>query len=572
MQANPTFHPSPEQLAAYALGKLDDAEAAAVVEHLETCPACQQTVEESPSDTFLNALQAARPGAETMVPPELANHPRFRIVRELGRGGMGVVYLAEHRLMERQVAIKVLDRSLVDNPARLERCRREVRAASKLDHPNIVRAFDAERAGDLHLLIMEYIDGLSLAELVERRGPLAVAESSHYIRQAALALQHAYENGMVHRDLKPQNVMLLPENGLIKVLDFGLAKLGSERQAGKGLTAVNTVMGTPEYMAPEQANDAGQTDIRADIYSLGCTLYYLLAGRPPFVAPTPMQTILAHMKKDAAPLHAMRSDVSVELSSIVGKMVSKDPARRYPIPRDVAEALAPFGQPGQTAAKATTPLEWLRTPEWSAAVLEEGSRTPDSAPRGRKWQNRSLAALAVFLLLVMAILTIPLTSNKQPGKQKVAKLVRELGHMVAATKTCKRFFFPNADHQDLPAGRVSLDEFGEENGLIMAWCAKNSPQDVEPLRRVWILFVRHPGFVKRLAEGTRCIPVLGSSTAGLVGSSGGQGPLLAIGALFRGRLVLPPPDDLLLAIGEADDVYNRITKQFEEAQKRTRAR
>jgi eukaryotic-like serine/threonine-protein kinase len=143
---------------------------------------------------------------------------------------MGVVYLAEHRLMERQVAIKVINKSLVENPEALERFHREVRAAARLNHENIVRAYDAEQAGDLPLLVMEYVEGLNLAQVLERRGVLLVAESCHYTRQAAIALQHAFEKGMVHRDLKPQNLMLIPETGVVKVLDFGLARLASERQ------------------------------------------------------------------------------------------------------------------------------------------------------------------------------------------------------------------------------------------------------------------------------------------------------------------------------------------------------
>lgn len=351
MHAPPTTHPNREQLAAYGLGKLDDAETAAVFGHLETCETCRLTVEDTASDTFINALRAARPECESTLPSELANHPRFRLIRELGRGGMGVVYLAEHRLMERQVAIKVISKSLVENPKAVERFQREVRAAAKLDHANIVRAYDAEQAGDLHMLVMEYVEGLSLAQVLERRGPMLVADSCHYIRQAALALQHAHEQGMIHRDLKPQNLMLVADSGAVKVLDFGLARLASERPQGEGLTAENAIMGTPEYLAPEQATDAGQADIRADIYSLGCTLYCLLTGRPPFVGQTAMLTILAHRDKEAAPPHELRSDVPAELSAVVVRMIAKNPAHRYQSPGEAAEALAPFCIPSEERAE-----------------------------------------------------------------------------------------------------------------------------------------------------------------------------------------------------------------------------
>src|SRR5262249_45272400 len=155
------------------------------------------------------------------------------------------------------------------------RFRREVCAASRLSHPNIVHAYDTENAGETHFLVMEYVDGISLGRLLKDRGPLPVAEACAYIRQAALGLQHAYERGMVHRDVKPDNLIRCAD-GRVKVLDFGLAALTAER--GSALTDLNAIMGTPEYMSPEQAEDARTADIRADIYSLGCTLYHLLTG------------------------------------------------------------------------------------------------------------------------------------------------------------------------------------------------------------------------------------------------------------------------------------------------------
>jgi hypothetical protein len=399
MHADPATHPSGEQLAAYGLGKLDDAEATGVGEHLETCEGCRQSVEDTPPDPFVQALQAARPAPEPTLPPELANHPRFRIVRELGRGGMGCVYLAEHRLMERPVAIKVLGPALVENPTAAERFRREVRAAAKLDHMNIVRGYDAEQAGELHLFVMEYVAGPSLADVVASQGPLPVARACDYVRQAALALQHAFERGMVHRDLKPQNLMLVPDAGTVKVLDFGLARLASERQAGPGLTAANAVMGTPEYLAPEQAADARQADIRADVYSLGCTLYCLLTGRPPFAGPTAMQTLLAHREQEAAPLHEVRPEVPAELSAVVARMLAKDPAQRYQTPKEVAEVLAPFSRPTPEPA-ATGP-----------APAAERKQPPAGAGGRPRPVGRALAAGILGLALLLGILLLVQTKE-----------------------------------------------------------------------------------------------------------------------------------------------------------------
>ena len=161
------------------------------------------------------------------APKELADHPRYRVLGLLGAGGMGAVYKAEHRLMERPVALKVIRRGLTDDPAAAERFRREVKAAARLSHPHIVRAYDAEQAGDLHFLVMEFVEGTDLARLVAGQGPLPVARACEYARQAALGLQHAFEHGMVHRDIKPQNLMLTPD-GQVKVLDFGLARFVSE--------------------------------------------------------------------------------------------------------------------------------------------------------------------------------------------------------------------------------------------------------------------------------------------------------------------------------------------------------
>jgi tRNA A-37 threonylcarbamoyl transferase component Bud32 len=351
-----TPHPSAQQLSAFGLGKMCEAEAEAVARHLGECPACLRAAQRVTPDSFLGHVKRARPGGGTValsrrapapagLPPELAHHPRYRILRQLGRGGMGVVYLAEHTVMKQPRAVKVIDRALLSSREALARFHAEVMAAARLDHEYIVRAYDAEQAGSLHMLVMEYVEGASLAQLLQRQGPLPVAEACRYTHQAALGLQHAHERGMVHRDIKPANLMRTAA-GKVKVLDFGLAQVRTERR----LTQVDSFMGTPEYVAPEQALNARGADVRADVYGLGCTLYCLLAGRPPFEGGDVADMILAHMRQEARPLHERRRDVPAGLSAVVARMLAKDPAARYQTPIEVARALAAFVKPWAATA------------------------------------------------------------------------------------------------------------------------------------------------------------------------------------------------------------------------------
>lgn len=374
-------HPSPTQLAAFGLGKLAPAEHAEVERHVAECESCCRVLSAIPDDTLMQRLRsndtlfatsdtdaqpppkkAAQPAREQEIPPELVDHPRYRIIKLLGAGGMGLVYQAEHRMMERPVALKVIKRNFLSNSTAVERFEREVKAAAKLSHPNIVVAHDAEQAGDLHFLVMEYVDGVSLAKLVEKRGALPVVNSCHYIRQAALGLQHAFERGMVHRDIKPQNLMLTRQ-GQVKILDFGLARLareagpisedGTERDVAPvagGLTMAGTILGTPDYMAPEQASDSRQADIRADIYSLGCTLYFLLAGRVPFPQGSVTQKIASQMVHTPPPISQLRQGLPDDLVRIIEKMMAKDPADRFQTPAELAQALLPFAKAAPAAA------------------------------------------------------------------------------------------------------------------------------------------------------------------------------------------------------------------------------
>jgi serine/threonine protein kinase/putative intracellular protease/amidase len=387
-----TQHPSQDQLSAFALGRLSPREQDEVERHVAACQSCCESLRAVPDDTLAERLRrpetstdgtvpppakpAARPQrAEPPVPPELLDHPRYRIVRALGAGGMGVVYQAEHRIMERTVAIKVINRHYVNNPQAIERFRQEVRLAARLSHPNIVAAHDADQAGDLHFLVMEFVDGVSLARRVEKRGPFTIQQASNFVRQAALGLQHAFERGMVHRDIKPQNLML-SRTGQIKILDFGLARIAREADpdgtgmmpalADKsiaGLTMAGQVLGTPDYIAPEQVNDARHADIRADIYSLGCTLYYLLCGHVPFPRGSATQKLISHTEMDPVPIRRLRDDLPEELVAIVERMMAKSPADRFQTPADVVQALALLAKSASSIAPDTPTQSAPRTGE-----------------------------------------------------------------------------------------------------------------------------------------------------------------------------------------------------------------
>jgi WD40 repeat protein len=397
-------HPTAKELAAFRLGKLTEAERTVVARHLTVCDSCRQAAQGGtlrPDDVSPRPLRGATvaagntapaAGEETApkpppssppagVPPELAEHSRYRILRELGKGGMGTVFQAKHRLMERLVAIKVINQSLLDHPEALQRFHQEVTTTAALpSHPNIVTAFDAEQAGDLHLLVMEYVGGWSLAQVLDKKGPLPVGYACRCVHQAALGLQHAFEHGMVHRDLKPQNLMVTAK-GVVKILDFGLARMASERQRGRGLTQDGAVMGTPEYMAPEQATDARQADIRADIYSLGCTLYCLLAGQPPFVEDTVVKTILAHLDREALSLTELRPDVPPELGAVAARMMAKDPKQRFQTPAEAAQALAPFIGLKTPAAAVATPSAVRDTHAVPTVKSPTVRPTPPPVPR-----------------------------------------------------------------------------------------------------------------------------------------------------------------------------------------------
>jgi formylglycine-generating enzyme required for sulfatase activity/tRNA A-37 threonylcarbamoyl transferase component Bud32 len=268
---------------------------------------------------------------------------------------MGAVYKARQRRMDRLVALKVIRRENLKTPGAVERFQREARAAAKLAHPNVVTVFDSNAVGGVHFLVMEYLEGTDLAKLVKGKGPLPVGFACEYIRQAALGLQHAHEQGLIHRDIKPHNLMLTKQ-GVVKVMDLGLARTAnSENETTEGLTATGAVMGTADYIAPEQALNAKGVDIRADIYSLGCSLYHLLTGQVPFPGESMTEKLLAHQLQEPEPIEQLRPGLPKGLAKVVQTMMAKKPEQRYATPGKLAQALAPFA-PSEGPIAAALPV------------------------------------------------------------------------------------------------------------------------------------------------------------------------------------------------------------------------
>ncbi len=391
---NPGSCPGQEELSRFCAGNLSEPELQGISQHILTCRACRQiieTLDQSPdpfekllrdaaglgSSPVLNEPQyhtaidsicqraftdsppaarneSAKPSpcrSDSIVANSSANNSgmepaesssvtspgntigQYNLIEEVGRGGMGVVYKAQHTRLNRIVAVKVLPAGLVSDPATVARFDNEILAIGQLNHPNIVRAIDANEINGQHILVIEFVEGRDLASLVKDEGPFSADRACRLIRQAALGLQHIHEAGMVHRDLKPGN-LIVSNDGVVRILDLGLALLieSHHQTRADGITATGQVMGTIDYMAPEQADDTHAVDIRADVYSLGATFYYLLTGQAPFAQLSNASVIKklgVLATKEPTPIHQFRSDVSPSLIRLVERMMAKEPANRF---------------------------------------------------------------------------------------------------------------------------------------------------------------------------------------------------------------------------------------------------
>jgi serine/threonine protein kinase len=304
----------------------------------------------------------------------------YDVLDRLGQGGMGTVFKARHRRMKRVVALKVLTRAACQSETFLKRFEREVQVISGLSHPNIVMAFDADEADVGHFLVMEFVNGQDLASEVQKRGPLPVRDAVEAILHAARALEYAHAQGIIHRDVKPAN-LLRDVTGVVKVADLGLARCGEALGPTNtsGLTQAGGIVGTVDYMPPEQAFDSTSIDYRADVYSLGCTLYFLLTGQPPYKGESLMAIFLKHREGPIPPLAASRPDVPAALDAVYQKMMAKKPVDRYQTMSEVVGALEALDLPAGSAPVGTAVSSAPASPTTVAGATSLAAATePDS--------------------------------------------------------------------------------------------------------------------------------------------------------------------------------------------------
>jgi molecular chaperone DnaK (HSP70) len=293
--------------------------------------------------------------------PKLLVIGDYALLGRIGAGGMGRVFKAQHRRMDRLVALKILSKKQMGNPDSVLRFHQEMKAAAKLIHPNIVTAFDAGEQGGIHYLVMEYVDGLSLNQVIKNHGPLPYEKAVDSILQAARGLSFSHSCGMIHRDIKPSNLIQDAE-GTVKILDMGTARIGTDEPVADGLTVEGMIMGTINYMAPEQARDASKADHRSDIYSLGCTLFFLLTGRSLYKGKV-VETLMAHAQKPIPSLREHCDDVPLWLEEVYTRMVAKKPEDRYQSVEEMIQDVQEWMNPQDSSESRSSLIADLPTPQ-----------------------------------------------------------------------------------------------------------------------------------------------------------------------------------------------------------------
>lgn len=441
---------------------------------------------------------------------------KYKLIDLLGHGGMGRVFLGEHTTMNRRVALKILPRRIGRDPAARDRFLSEARAVAALDHPNIVQAYSVDNERDRYYLVMEFVDGSDLEELVKKDGPLKFATAAEYICQAAEGLAHGHERGMVHCDIKPSN-LLVNKQGVVKLVDLGLARAAG-RDVDDG-SSDERVIGTVDYMAPEQGLESNDFDHRADIYSLGCTFYFLLTGRPPFPGGSLHQRILKHQTQEPTPITKFRADAPEELVEICQRMMAKSPDDRYQSASELSELLAPWrpakrssSSSGINNLKVAEPLTEAPA-EGFPGIVVGGSPTATASvptfsdspkPRTKKpagpakeatekvallgTPTRKLIAggVALFLLVgLLSAITLPfvLGGDDEPSEKQAAQSTAEPEQTPAAKR---RSDDPESFEEDLldedGSDEVSDDESSTTDELPtdVASTEEEAPAESEP--------------------------------------------------------------------------------------------
>jgi serine/threonine protein kinase len=454
--------PSREELAAFSGGRLTAGQLEGISRHLAGCARCETLLLEIADDSesivkdlrrylqsepqaetpecrqmeararaiSVGAFAAGAPGdasARSAAPPVPRQVGQYRIGAPLGQGGMGSVYKAVHARLGREVALKVLPPGRTGDARALARFQREMQVIGRFNHRNLVRATDAGEADGVQYLAMDLVDGINLSEMVRRCGPLSPGDACELIRQAALGLQYVHEHGLVHRDIKPSNLMVSLD-GEVKVLDLGLVLLFEGCLSPVELTASGQVMGTADYMAPEQWVDSHQVDIRADIYSLGCTLYKLLTGKAPFGGPeygSVLKKMRAHAEAAVPPIPGLPN----ELQGVLDRMLAKAPAERFATPAEAAEALQRVGGPsdlpglaGAARARGEPSVaegqDSVPSPSLDTRALEkpaEATRdTYEPRPPRRRWLILAGGVAAAGMVAVALVLLWPTSHEEAP--------------------------------------------------------------------------------------------------------------------------------------------------------------
>ena len=347
----------------------------------ESCHALEKRGDEITGPNLLAALTAEgkltpfQAGEVAQGRANLLVIGNYVVLCKLGEGGMGIVYKALHRRMKRIVAVKVIRKEVATRDF-ITRFRREIQLSARLNHPNVVIAYDSDQCPMGDYLVMEYVEGTDLGEVLKRTGSLSVEEAISAVRQAALALGYAHQQGIVHRDIKPAN-LLRDVSGCVKVVDLGLARVSEwEGASGTELTQIGAVAGTVDYMSPEQAENPLEVDARSDIYSLGCTLFYLLTCSPVFAKSSLVGRLVAHRTAPPPKLSALRSDVPPGLDAIFQRMVAKSPSDRYALMGDVVEALNGLTRPPEDgeSTQVFSVKDRVWSPERATVLIVEESR------------------------------------------------------------------------------------------------------------------------------------------------------------------------------------------------------